>query len=113
MLFGCSKLPKINARFQDGAGKHDLVLVLASPWPACWFFIWGRRRLGAGETGGQRAELQKLPVPTATGADYRAVHRGCHCPCVQTTQKQSPALFRPGLSKLVAGTGFEPVTFGL
>jgi hypothetical protein len=55
MLFGCSKLPKINARFQDGAGKHDLVLVLASPWPACWFFIWGRRRLGAGETGGQQA----------------------------------------------------------
>jgi hypothetical protein len=39
MLFGCSELPKINARIQCAAGEKRFDLVLASPRPACWYFL--------------------------------------------------------------------------
>ena len=114
MLFGCSELPKINARIQCAAGETRFDLVLASPRPACWFF-WGRRRLYAGETSGYikaggREIHQSQPRLARIIGQFIPIVIARVC---RATMQKGPALARPGLLYLVAGTGFEPVTFGL
>ena len=100
--------------FNAPQAKNDLI------W--CWQargqlvgIFWGRRRLYAGETSGyiqagdneihqsqpRLARIIGQFIPIVIAHVYRA------------KMQKGPALARPGLLYLVAGTGFEPVTFGL
>ncbi|MEY3721530.1 MAG: hypothetical protein RL618_2049 [Pseudomonadota bacterium] len=98
------------------------------------------RSLGLGRDGGLYSPgLGRGPHLTRTGADYRAVPQNCHCLRVQkgdenhlhstrsaTSTRVGCGEVRPAVAaqenkarsqgpgqSLVAGTGFEPVTFGL
>jgi hypothetical protein len=46
MLFGCSKLPKINARIQDGAGNTRFGYGAGKPMASLLVFYLGPQALG-------------------------------------------------------------------
>ena len=99
MLFGCSELPKINARVQIAVGETRSGYGAGKPVASSLIFIWGCGHSGAGETdGGMTWRPQHPLAPTATGADYRAVDRGCHdLRGLHAQMYKSPALSSPGL----------------
>ncbi len=103
-------MPAVNAP----QAKHDLI------W--CWQargqlvgIFWGRRRLYAGETSGyikagDREIHQSQPRLARIIGQFIPIVIARVC---RATMQKGAALARPGLWYLVAGTGFEPVTFGL
>ena len=98
--------------------------------------LWGRSSILGRDGGLVVPGLGGGPRQTRIGAHYRALLRTCHCLKVQQnfawelviaqasplfaaagdkpfgTKKQNPVAWT-GPRVLVAGTGFEPVTFGL
>ena len=100
--------------FNAPQAKHDLTWYWQARGQLIGFF-WGRRHLCAGETSGYiKAEDHEIhqSQPRLARIIGQFIPIVIARVCWAKMQK-GPALERPGLLYLVAGTGFEPVTFGL